>query len=323
MRITVTGATGFLGGRLARRLAIAGAEVTGWGRDRQKGAMLQAQGIRFQMVDLEASGRPEALPQADVFVHAAALSSAWGPAARFHAANVAGTERALDLARRMGARRFIFLSSPSVSFSLEDRFGVKESDPLPPPINAYAWSKALAEARVRQAMDLKPIILRPRAIYGRGDVALLPRLVRAAESGALPLMRGGRALTQLTHVDDVVEAVCAAIAAPAELAGGTYHVTGPEVLPVRAIAEAACLHAGIEARWRAVPWPLARTAVRLLEEIARRRKGAPEPRITLYGLGLFAFTQVLETGAIRRDLGFEARIPFAAGLEEAFSGGEP
>lgn len=323
MRITVTGATGFLGGRLARRLVAEGAEVTGWGRDRHKGAMLEKHGIRFQPVDLEAAVFPHPLPPSDVVVHAAALSSAWGPAARFHAANVEGTERALHLARRMGARRFVFLSSPSVTFSLEDRFGIAEADPLPRPINAYAWSKALAEALVRQATDLKPIILRPRAIYGRGDAALLLRLVRAAEKGPLPLMRGGQALTQLTHVDDAVEAVCAAIAAPADLTGGTYHVTGPEVLSIRAVAEAACRRAGIEPRWRVAPWPLARAGVRLLEEIALRRKGAPEPRITLYGLGLFAFTQVLNSEAIRRDLGFTARIAFAAGLEEAFAGGEP
>lgn len=319
MRIAVTGATGFVGGRLVRHLSARGDVALGFGRNREKGALLEALGIPFFPVDLEASGPLPALPSADVFVHAAALSSAWGPAAHFHAANVDGTARALAMARQMGVRRFVFLSSPSVSFELKDRMDISEDDPLPKPINAYAASKAAAEGRVRAARDLRPIILRPRAIYGQGDGALLPRLVRAAQAGPLPLLRGGVAVTQLTHVDDVVEAVCAAVDAPLSLAGGTYHVTGPEILPVRHIAEAACRGVGIEPQWRVVPWPVARAGVGLLEAVARCRKGSPEPRITLYGLGLFAFSQVLNSDAIRRDLAFEPRRDFRTGLAEAFS----
>lgn len=318
-RVAITGATGFLGGRLAHRLAARGNGILAFGRDAAKGLELERNGISFCRLDLQEKVTPDLLAEVDVFVHAAALSSAWGSVEAFRSANVAGTERALLLARRMGAKRFVFISSPSVTFAFGDRSNVREDDPLPPPVNAYAASKVAAEALVRQACDLHPVILRPRAIYGRGDTALLPRLVRAARTGPLPLIRSGLAVTQLTHVEDAVSAIVAAIDAPDDFKGGTYHVAGPDVLPIRTIADAACRRAGIEPRWRAVPWPLARIAVGAAEQICRLRKGSPEPRVTLFGLGIFAFSQVLDTSAIRKDLGFAPAIDFREGLEEAFS----
>ena len=116
--------------------------------------------------------------------------------------------------------------------------------------------------------------------------------------------------------------ILAAIQAPPSFSGGTYHVAGPEELPVRLIAETACRRAGYEPRWRAIPWPVAHAGVRLIEALAHLRPGAPEPRITLFGLGLFAFSQVLDRSALLRDLDFSPQIRFNAGLEEAFSEGE-
>lgn len=320
MRIAITGATGFLGGRLAVRLATRGNRVIAFGRDRTRGAALTQPNIDFLPFDLAEGALPSPLPAADVVVHAAALSSAWGPERHFRLANVHGTEKAIGLARMMGARRFIFISSPAVTFRMADCPAIAENDPLPPPVNAYAKSKAVAEELVRAAGDLRPVILRPRAIYGRGEKSLLPRLIRAAEAGPLPLLRGGQAMTQLTHVEDVVDAILASFHAPEMASGRTYHVAGPEILPVRFIAEEACRRSGVDARWRGIPWPLARMGVQLIESAARLR-GASEPRITLYGLGLFAYTQVLDTTAIERDLGFVPRIGLTDGLDETFAGG--
>ena len=325
-RILVTGATGFLGGRLVRRLRVDGAEVIAAGRDGARGAQLAAKGIRFLQADLAGLSqacRAGGIAAVDAVVHAAALSSAWGSRAAFREANVDGTRHALDLARSLGARRFLFVSSPSLTFRFRDQHGIREADALPPPVNAYAWSKGVAEALVRAERGMGTIILRPRAIYGAGDAALLPRLIRAAEAGPLPLLRGGRAVTQLTHVDDVTEAIARALAAPPQADGRIYHITGPETLPLTDIIAEACSRAGVRLRWRAVPWPLASAAAGMAEALAHLRPGRPEPRITRYGLGLLAFSQVLDTAAAARDLGFVPRISFAEGLDETFGRGRP
>jgi nucleoside-diphosphate-sugar epimerase len=320
MRVVVSGATGFLGGVLCRCLSDAGVDLVGLGRNRERGNRLREMGVGFVAADI---GEPpdaalvDSIGGADAFVHAAALSSAWGETAAFMRANVFGTRHAMALARAAGVRRFIFISSPSVVFRFADQTLVREDAPLPKPINVYAASKQVAEAEVLVARDLAPIILRPRAIYGPGDKALLPRLIRAAGRGLLPLLRGGFARTNLTYVEDAARAVEAALHAPPTLSGRIYNIAGEEV-PLRFVVEQAAARAGINVRWRPVPWPLALAAARLAETVARLTPGRPEPAITAYGLGLLAFTQTLDTSAATADLGFVPKVGFDEGLDLTF-----
>ncbi len=315
--IAITGATGFLGGAICRRLLEDGGPVIALGRDREKLAALEALGARGISADL-AEGAPH-LPEDAVsaVIHCAALSSAWGSYAAFHAANVDGTRAALGFAKRAGAVRFVHISTPSLYFRFCDQRLVREDAALPRPVNAYAATKRAAEKLVLDA-DIDAIILRPRGLYGNGDTALLPRLLRAAAAGPLPLIRDGCAETDLTHIDDAVDATLAALRAPRQMAGRVFNISGGEPLPVRQIAEAAASRAGIPVRWRAMPAALVFTGARPLEGAARLHPQQREPRITAYGAGLFAFSQTLDISAARTDLGWAPKVSFEEGLQRTF-----
>lgn len=322
MRVLVTGATGFLGGHLIRRLLARGDAVIATGRDVARLAVLERMGARIVAHQFGDGAVCRADP-VDAVVHAAALSSPWGRAAAFNRANIAGTREALDLARNCGARRFVHISSPSVYFRFADQINVGEDTDLPEPVNAYARTKAAAERLVIAAGDLDPVILRPRGLYGAGDTALLPRLVKAAARRPLPLMRDGRAVTDLTHVDDVVSAVSAALDLGSAPARRVFNVSGGEPLPVCRIAEAAALKCGIEVRWRAIPVDLALAGARLAETICGMLPDRPEPPVTAYGAGLFAYSQTLDLSAARDVLRWTPRIDFATGLDLTFPAGAP
>jgi nucleoside-diphosphate-sugar epimerase len=195
---------------------------------------------------------------------------------------------------------------------------VREDADLPRPVNAYAATKLEAETLVQGERGIDSLVLRPRGLYGAGDTALLPRLLRAARAGPLPLIRGGAAETDLTHVDDVVDAVLAALNAPAGLSQRVFNISGGEPLPVKRIAEAAGERAGVTVRWRSIRAPVVFAAARAMEVAAHLTPGQPEPRITAYGAGLFAFTQTLELGAARTYLGWRPRISFEDGLARTF-----
>jgi len=315
--VAITGATGFLGGALSRRLLAEGQAVIAFGRDAAKLEALRGLGAKTVQADLS-TGVPRGESRISAVVHCAALSSAWGRTEDFHAANVTGTAAALQLARSAGATRFVHVSTPSVYFRFRDQLLVREDADLPRPVNAYAATKLEAESLVRKETGLDSIILRPRGIYGAGDTALLPRLLRAARTGPLPLIRDGAAETDLTHVDDVVDAVLAALKAPAGLTQRVFNISGDEPLPVKRIAEAAAGRAGMTIRWRTVPAPVLFAAARAMEAAARLTPGRPEPRITAYGAGLFAFTQTLDLTAARTHLGWRPSISFEQGLARTF-----
>lgn len=319
MRALVTGATGCLGGALARRLAADGIAVTASGRDATAGARLRDAGITFATADLrDAAAMDGAVAGNDVVMHCGGLSSAWGSAAAFHAANVAGTRNVVAAARRHGVRRLIFISTPSVYFDYTARLDVGEDAPLAKrAVNAYAASKIAAEGIVRAAMrdGLPAVIVRPRAIVGPGDTALLPRLLRVAARGRVPLIDGGAALIDLTYVDNVVDALVAIATAPGHIDGRTYNVTNGEPRTVAALLRHITAALRLKARFVAVPFAVAYSAAYALEAVARALPGRPEPALTRYTVGVLGRSQTLSIAAARRDFGYVPRVSLDDGIE--------
>lgn len=316
-RILVTGATGFLGGEVCAQLMARGDAVIALGRDEAKLERLRKAGA--EVVALDLAQAPAALRlNADAAIHTAALSTPWGARVAFAAANVRGTQNALALAHTAGARRFVHISTPSVYFRFADQVAMHEDAALPAPVNAYAATKRAAEALVLAEPALDPIILRPRGLYGAGDTALLPRLLRAARNGPLPRLRGGRAATDLTHVADVARAALAALDAPPAPRRRVFNISGGQALRIGDVAEAAGEAAGVAIRWRDMPLAAVLAYARAAEALCAAHPSRPEPRITAYGVGLFAYVQTLDISAARAHLNWAPRVTFAEGLERTF-----
>jgi 2-alkyl-3-oxoalkanoate reductase len=318
VRVLVTGATGFLGRRVAERFAADGHAVTASGRNRETGAALRREGVAFAAAELGDAEAIDALVAgADAVVHCGGLSSVWGTARAFAAANVGGTRNVASAALRHGAR-LVHISTPSIYFDFTDRFDVREDAPLPRvPANGYAASKRAAEALVRRAgaAGLDAIVLRPRAIFGPRDTALLPRLARIARGGRLPLIDGGRALADLTYVDNVVDAVDAALHVPPARGVRTYNLTNGEPRPLRALFGRIAGALELNARLVDVPYALAYAAAAAMECAAALRPGRPEPRLTRYTVGVLGRSQTLDIGAARRELGYAPRVSLDEAIE--------
>lgn len=321
-RILVTGATGFLGSSLTQRLLREGVSVVAVGRNAAKCAELSAKGADVISHDLVLPLSDAQLAKArgiDAVVHCAALSAPFGPRAAFERQNTLATLNTVEIAARLGVRRFVYISTPAVYFRFSDQFSLPEDAPLPKPINAYAATKRAGEDIALGRPQIGPIVLRPRGIYGKGDTALLPRLARAARAGPLPLLRSGQAQTDITHADDAVEAILAALAAPPSIAGQIFNVSGGMPLAIRTIADAACARLGITPRWQRLPLSLLLPVARLGEAAACVSPAPFEPRITLYGLGLFAYSQTLDITKAERLLSWRPKVSFEDGLRRTFA----
>ncbi|GIW92354.1 MAG: hypothetical protein KatS3mg110_0395 [Pirellulaceae bacterium] len=133
MRILVTGGGGFLGSRIAVALCQRGHQVVVLGRREydhlKRWPITQRQGDIADRPVVEA-----ACHGCDAVIHAAAragLSTRWKP---FFQANVLGTRTVLQAAIRACVPRFVYTSSPSVTFAGRSQAGVNESQALPPPL---------------------------------------------------------------------------------------------------------------------------------------------------------------------------------------------
>src|SRR4051812_19095383 len=120
MEILVTGATGCLGGAVARKLAKSGHHVTGSGRNTSNGAALEKDGIKFANVDLKDHAAMQSLAGLfPVVLHCGGISSAWGRREDFISANVDPTATLINTIQDTDGR-LIFVSSPSIFFDFRD-----------------------------------------------------------------------------------------------------------------------------------------------------------------------------------------------------------
>lgn len=310
-RALVTGATGGLGLAVVGALTAAGYAVRATGRDPGARSRLDAMGAEVALADITESGTAERLCEGvDAVFHAAALSSPWGPPDLFRRVNVTATERLLGAARAAGSDAFVFVSSPSVYARPKDQLGLTEADPpAGRPMNAYAATKGEAERLVLagNATGFATVAIRPRAIVGPDDRVLLPRVLRLVRKGGFPVLRGGRALIELTDVRDAAQALLLADARRGAVGGQAFNISGGRPVAVRDLALRLGEALGRSVRLRPVPVDLAMAAAALMERVCGLLPGRPEPPLTPYGVAALAYSQTFDLARARELLGYEPR----------------
>jgi nucleoside-diphosphate-sugar epimerase len=304
--VIVTGASGFVGGHIVRALAQRGIRVTATGRN-PIALAAHSKYATCTPLDLSKDALGSLLDNADAIVHCAALSSPWGRESDFLSANVTATERLLAAALAAGVQRFVHLSSPSIYFDFIDRLDIREHFIPQERVNAYARTKWLAELAVQRAFaaGLPTVTLRPRAIFGEGDAAIMPRILSVAEHGSFPLFGGGHALIDVTYVGNVVHAVLLALEAKHDCCGHSFNITDGISLTVRELLDAIFQSLQLRVRLRYVPRSLALSVAALVEAKARFSSQQSEPRFTRYGVGVLSYSQTLNIDAARLQLGYQ------------------
>lgn len=211
--VAITGATGFIGGRLVERLLAQGREVRCLVRASSRVERLRELGAGIAVVDLErGGGLQDALAGASSVLHVAGAVRAW-TGAEFARSNVETTRLVAESAARAGLERLVLVSSLAAagpSAPGEPRVEERESAP----ICDYGRSKLEAErALARAAGDaLSFSIVRPSAVYGPGDRDFLELFkLGSGRSGLVPYVAPPDARLSMVHVDDVVELVLRAL----------------------------------------------------------------------------------------------------------------
>ncbi|MEL7521656.1 MAG: NAD(P)-dependent oxidoreductase [Cyanobacteria bacterium J06553_1] len=316
MNVLITGGTGFLGKRLAFKLRSLGDEVTVLGRNQAIGAQLQSQGFQFMQADLRDENAILATCQGqDCVFHSGALSSPWGKEKDFYDINVLGTRHVVQGCLKHRVSRLVHVSTSAVYFTYAHQLQIPESQPFPVPVNAYAKTKQLAEKEIERAYQqgLSTVTIRPRGIFGPGDTAILPRLLRASDRTGIPLIRSGNSQIDLTYLDNVVEALRCCQQAPDELSGRVYNITNGEPTTLIAVLEALAAQLETSLTFRRVPYGLAYGLATAME-LAAKTFSLAEPTLTQYTVGLLAFSQTLDIQAATTELGYHPQVSLADGI---------
>ena len=317
MKILVTGGTGFVGSHLTSALLAQGHSVHIMGRDFSSAQNLLQAGAKAIQVDLRSRTEVvQACQGMEVVCHVGAFSAPWGKREDFFGINVAGTHHVIEGCLAHGVRRLVHVSSPAVIFDGNDQILAPDDLPYPGhPTSLYALTKRMAEEAALAVRDrLEVIILRPKAIYGPGDRALLPRLIAAAKARRLPQIGNGQNRVDLTHVADAVQALLLAVERPMPNASfPVYTITGGEHVLLWEAIRTVLRRLDISDRLPTLPLSVALTMAGLMEKLSLLT--GREPRLTRYTTLILARTQTYNIERARMDLGYKPRVGLEKGLE--------
>ncbi len=253
----------------------------------------------------------EAVKGMDAVIHVAAKAGVWGAAADYESSNITATQNLLDACVQHGVTRFVFTSSPSVTFNGGDAGNADESLPYPAKHLAhYPRTKAEAERRVlaaNQPGSLLTCALRPHLVYGPGDPHLLPRLVKRAKQGRLAWIGEGNRV-DVTYVDNAAHAHLLALDALAtqspKVAGKVYFISqGNPVQPDVWVGN--LLSAiGIPPVTRRVKLSMAYAAGSVMEAVWSLFRLEGEPLMTRFVAAQLGTSHDYNLNAARNELGY-------------------
>ena len=215
MKAFVTGATGFIGGRLVAKLRERGDDVVALVRSPEKAAPLKAQGCRLVEGDLADPERLEsAMEGCDGVFHVAAVYKVGLPKSERQAmldANISGTANVLDAAGRAAVPRILYVSTGNVFGDTHGQV-VDETyhrDLAEGFMSTYDEAKyrahELALERIGQGAPI--VIVQPGGVYGPGDHSELGNTIEMTRKGRLPMIPFADMRMSFVYVDDVADGI--------------------------------------------------------------------------------------------------------------------
>ncbi|MDQ1457326.1 MAG: hypothetical protein QOH28_2946 [Actinomycetota bacterium] len=311
--VLVTGATGFLGGSLVRRLLLEGVRVRALVRSQPKATELTRQGVEVVVGDLDdevAVGA--ALDGVTVVYHVAGkLLEPGEPADEYRKTHVEGTMRLIKCCRRhIPLERFVHCSTTGVLGTTGDQ-PADETTPMRP-TNIYEETKADAELAVSAASreGFPAVIARPGLVYGPGDLHLVGFFRTVLRRRFRPI--GGQTVwLHPIYIDDMTEAfVRCGVGAAA--VGESFHFAGPEHVSLERLATAIAESGGTTVPRGRIPLPVARLAAAFGDALpARVRHAAP---LTTNRLEFLTHSRVYCVAKAERLLHFAAQTDLPTGI---------
>jgi len=319
MKALVTGATGFLGSNLARRLVQRGWSVRALVRNPAKLSRLAGCEVEIARGDLcDARSLRRALHGVDAVFNCAARVADWGTREEFYRANVQGTQDLAAASAAAGVKRFVHASSLMVLGLFRDGTTLHESSPYTHPHgNYYTETKIAAEKLLLtwyKTENFPAVIVRPGIIWGPGDTTFLPRIEGLERKGLLRFIGRGDNNLCLSYISHVVDAFILAAELPGA-AGRVFHVTDDEDISSRRFFAELAKAVGLNPPRRRVAFAAAYAFAVACEAWWKLFRCHGPPLMSRHGLALFAGDAVYDISATRRRLGYEPALSFQQAME--------
>jgi len=320
-KVLVTGATGFVGSHLTKKLIASGAHTRILAREGRKTEIVashKALGCEVFYGDVRSKEEvSKAAEGCEIIFHIAALfREAKHDDSVYYEINVEGTRNVLDAAEEHGVDRVVHCST----------VGVHSHIPNPPadeteayrPGDIYQETKCEGEKLALERFKsgrVKGAVVRPAMIWGEGDLRML-KLFKGVSKRRFPIIGDGKTLTHWVYVHDLVNGFMLA-AQKEEALGQVYIIAGEGPVSIENLVTTVAKVAGVEPLPVKVP-ALPVQLLGSLVEIICKPIGV-EPPIYRRRVDFFTKDRCFNTSKAKKQLGYKAEQSFETEVQNIYS----
>ncbi len=312
-RVLVTGATGFTGGALAKKLVEQGNHVVALVRKTGNVSALKELGVELVFGDItDRKAVMSAAKNCHIIYHIAAVYRTAGhPDSYYEDVNIKGVKHVIDAALEHSVGRTVHCSTIGVHGDVEE-LPSNEDSPFNPG-DIYQRTKLAGEELFAAAMDdgLTGSIFRPGAIYGPGDLRLL-KMFKQIKRGFFPLFGGGKNLYHLSYIDDLTDGIILCATHPAAI-GQRFILCSNEYSSMKDLSATIAQELGVKAPTFAPPVGPLMLAAKLCEALCK--PFGIEPPLHTRRVEFFVKSRAFDNSKARSLIEFEPKISTREGVK--------
>ncbi len=316
-RVLVTGATGFTGGALARKLVERGDHVVALVRATANTSDLEKLGVALVVGDIsDSKAVAKAAEGVDLIYHIAAVFRTAGhPDSYYENVNIGGVQNIIDAALKHNVSRTVHCSTIGVHGDI-DEIPSNEKSPFNPG-DIYQRTKLAGEKLFAKAMQdgLVGCIFRPGAIYGPGDMRLL-KMFKQIKRGFFPLFGGGKNLYHLSYIDDLTDGIILCAEHPCAV-GERFILCSNEYSSLKDLSHIIAAELDVKPPNFAPPiWPLM-LAAKLCEVLCK--PFGIDPPLHTRRVEFFVKSRAFSNAKAQNLIGFEPKVSTQEGVKKTIS----
>lgn len=318
-KLLVTGAAGFIGGALFKRLNEYGLDVIGTVLYQEEAQQLRDKGYRVEVLDLASDDSwDDLLKDINIVFNIAALFQEveYGES-MYKKVNVDGTVKLIETAARVGVKRFVHCSTVGVHGHVK-QIPCTEETPFNP-MDEYHRTKLEGELKVLEFAKTLPedgmivTINRPAMVYGPGDVRMM-KLFKTIANGKFVMIGSGKVLAHLGYIDDQTDSFLLGAVEPRDAVHlEAFNIASGDHLTLNEVARHAADAAGTSLSKFKIPVAPVWFAG-LLCEIICRPIGI-KPPIFRRRVGFFTHNRSFDLSKAKQRLGYESKMGHREGIQ--------
>jgi len=318
VRCLVTGATGFIGRHIVRKLLEKERAVRILVRQSSDISIFKNKDVEIIRGDLcDADSIGQALKDVDIIYHAAALVADWGPKQLFFKTNFTGTKNLLEACKKSKIARFVHISTIDV-FGVNTKEIISEKSEIRNIPYPYSYSKILAENlvwRYYKEYGIPVTVIYPSWIFGPGDKHFFPEIVDALKNKYMIYFGSGNNRIELSYVENLADGIVM-LGENKEAIGEGYIISDGIKITFRQLVEKIAELTNLKKPKIAIPYPVAYAIAFLMEAIYKCLFIKKRPFLTRYAVEFLGKEIIYDTSKIRHQ-GFKPKIPFEEGMKNA------